>query len=474
MYGGYSYIDKNYKPSKDDFIVLLWVNGEYAIEKLAEGIAAESSVGTWTKISTMNDKVFKYYRAQVYKIIKTTAKSGFIYIAYPYEHFDAKNVMQFQASILGNLFGLKELKELYVLDISFPEKYQKQFKGPLFGIEGIRKYVGTTKSRRPHVGTIVKPKVGLSAIEFSRVAYTAWANGLDLVKDDENLVDQKFCPWEKRFDHTFKMLDKAETETGEHKLYASNITDSSFDRMMERMDYIREHGSKMVMLDVYVLGIPAVMHMVDVAKKCKLFVHAHRAGYAAHHRGSYGVNFQIYEKFYRLIGVDQLHIGTGVGKMEGAPQSIKRLRDIAIGNKGKEKFYLGSLDFTFGKHIKPVFPVASGGVDPGMVDSLIALHGKDVVIQAGGGVHGHPNGTAAGSRALRFAVECATQNKSIKTCAKTNKDLAIALKKFGYNDPKPVLNSLNINSHKEQEMNKYVENNGMKGLKRITEKGFIV
>jgi len=471
MYGGYNYIELNYKPSKDDFRVLIWVKGEYAFEKLAEGIAAETSVGTWVKISTMNEKVFKNYRARVYKMIKVSPKSGFVYVSFPYEHFDSKNVMQFQASVLGNLFGLKELNELYIMDIAFPERYQKQFKGPKFGLEGVRKYMGTHKSRRPHVGTIVKPKVGLTAKEWADVAYDGWVNGLDLVKDDENLVDQKFCPWKQRFDKSHNKLCKAETITGDKKIYCSNVSDSSLERMKNRVDYIKDSGGNMVMLDVYVMGIPALMEMVDYIRKKDLFIHAHRAGFAAHNRGTYGINFQIYEKFYRMIGVDQLHIGTGVGKMEGAPELIKRYRDVAVEHKGNDKLYLGSLDFTFAKHIKPMFPVASGGVDPGMVDAIVKLHGKDVIIQAGGGVHGHPKGTGPGSIALRSAANFVSKNMSSLEGAKKCNDLALALKKFGYYNP----NKINfVNNKMTKKMNDYVKKNGMKGFRKITEKGYQV
>lgn len=472
MYGGYEYIDTKYRPSKDDFIVLMWVSGEYPLEKLAEGIAAESSVGTWTRIKTMNRKVFKRYRARVFKLVKVTGTSGFIYIAYPYEHFDAKNLLQFQASVMGNIFGLKELKELYICDISFPIRFQKLLTGPKFGIRGIRKYIGTNKpgNRRPHTGTIVKPKVGLTPKEFAKVAYTAWVNGLDLVKDDENLVDQKFCPWKERFDETRKMLDKAENETGEKKLYATNITDSSIDRMVERLEYVREHGEKMVMLDVYVLGFTALTHMMELTKRYGLFVHAHRAGYSAHHRGSFGVNFQVYEKFYRMIGVDQLHIGTGVGKMEGSPMLIKRFHEIAVKRKGTEKFYIGSLAFEFAEHIKPFFPVASGGVDPGKVDNLIALHGKDVVIQAGGGVHGHPRGTAAGARALRAAVDAVMQGIPIPEAADKNRDLKEALDRFGYTDPSDVKKTLRFEKENVELMEHLVRSEGINALRMITEK----
>ncbi len=468
-YGGYSYIEKSYRPSKDDFVVLFWLDGHAKIEKLAEAVASESSVGTWTKISTMNKKVWTNYRARVYKIIKVDEKSGFVFIAYPYEHFDQKNVLQFFASVLGNLFGLKELEECYVLDIKIPKKYQKQFHGPGFGMKGIRKYVGTLKNKRPHVGTIVKPKVGLTPKEFADVAYKSWIGGLDLVKDDENLVDQKFCPWKRRFDLMTKALEKAETKTGEKKLYATNITDSSIERMLDRLDYVKESGMKMIMLDVFILGIPALMKMVYEARKAKLFVHAHRAGYAAHHRGNFGINFQIYEKFWRLIGVDQLHIGTGVGKMEGGALLIKQFHRIAEDYNVPEEFYIGSLGQKWDKEIKPILSVASGGMDPGKVDAAVALHGRNVVIQAGGGVHGHPGGTLAGAKAMRQAVDAVVAKKTAKEYAKNHKELRAALAKWGYVDPKIIKTKFEFEKKKRKMLEGMVKKKGIIGIKAVWE-----
>ncbi len=441
-YGGYSYLEPDYQPGKDDFIVLFWVKGKERVEKLAEAVASESSVGTWVAIKTMNEKVLKEYRARVFRIEKTSETSGYVFVAYPFQHFDTKNLLQFQASVLGNIFGLKELDELYVLDIKFPAEFQKQFKGPLYGLEGIRKHVGTTKNRRPHVGTIVKPKVGLAPKEFAQVAYDSWVGGLDLVKDDENLVDQEFCKWKERFDATFDAMDKAERETGEKKLYCTNITDVSFERMLDRMDYVVERGHNMIMLDVFILGFAALSFLVEEARKRRLAIHAHRAGYAAWHRGSFGINFQVLEKLYRMIGVDQLHIGTGVGKMEGGTLLIKHFHEIAEKRKVHDKLYLGALEFEFAPHIKPLMPVASGGLDPARMEALIALHGKNVTAQAGGGVHGHPKGTKAGARAMRQAAEAVAEGKSLKEYAKKHKELKEALSYFNYADPREIYGKL--------------------------------
>lgn len=466
VYGGYTYTDLKYIPGKDDFVVLFWANGTQPIEKIAEAIAAESSVGSWTKLKTMNDFVWKHYRARVFWIGKVSANSGFVKAAYPIEHFDKKNIAQFQASVLGNIFGMKELTELYVCDVSIPLKYQKQFKGTVHGLEGLRKIVGTTKSRRPHVGTIVKPKVGLAPKEWANAAYESYAGGLDLVKDDENLVDQDFCKWKDRLHNVIKAIEKAEGETGQNHVYSSNVTDV-FSRMVNRIDYLNSMGVQdkvLVMLDVYVLGLSMVEDALEITRKYKFAVHAHRAGFAAVNRGSFGINFQVYEKFYRILGTDQLHIGTGVGKMEGVPMVVKRYHDIADKQNLEEKMYFGSLAMEFAPHIKPILSIASGGLDAGDVDALIALHGNDTNMQAGAGVHGHPGGTRAGAISMRQAIDAAMEGIPAPEYAKTHKELAEAIKLWGYTDPKIIVRELERERKNAAKLTAFVLKKGRKGL----------
>lgn len=471
-YGGYSYLDFKYHPDKEnDFIVLFWAKADIPIEKAAEAIAAESSVGSWAKLKTMNDFVWTHYRARVIRIDKVDANSGFIKIAYPIEHFDSKNILQFQASVIGNVFGLKELKELYAWDISFPKKYQKQFTGPYAGLPGIRKLARTEKSGRPHIGTIVKPKVGLAPKEWARVAYEAYAGGLDLVKDDENLVDQKFCKWKDRLKEVVKAEERAARETGQNHLYSSNITDR-FSRMVDRLDYLNDMGLQkhvIVMLDVYVMGMSALQDILELTKKYKFATHGHRAGSAAANRGSFGVNFQIYEKFYRLLGVDQLHIGTGVGKMEGSPAVIRRLHDIAEKQKLDEKFYLGSLEMEFADHIKPMLSIASGGLDAGKVDALIALHGRNTNIQAGAGVHGHPGGTRAGAKSLRQAVDAVMRGIPSTVYKQNHKELAEAIAKWGYFSPEKVKRALDYERRNGKLLTQLALKKGRVGMELASE-----
>jgi ribulose-bisphosphate carboxylase large chain len=473
-YGGYSYIDEKYHVDlRNDFEVLFWAKATTPIEKTAEAIAAESSVGSWTKLATMNEFVWKHYRARVTKIHRVGKNAGLIRIAYPMEHFDKKNLMQFEASVLGNIFGLKELQELYVCDISFPVKYQNQFKGPLMGIEGIRKLAGTLTSQRPHVGTIIKPKVGLTAHEWAQAAQNAFLGGLDLVKDDENLVDQDFCKWRDRLHDVMKAIERAKGETGQNHLYSCNITDR-YSRMVERVEHLAQLGVQrhvIVMLDTYVMGASALQDIIELTRKHGFATHGHRAGFAAANRGNYGVSFQVYEKIYRLLGIDQMHIGTGVGKMEGTPNFIKRLHDIAENYSLPEKIYMGSLAMEYSRHIRPMLSIASGGVEAGKVDALIALHGKNTNIQAGAGVHGHPGGTMRGAMSMRQAVDAANEGIPSPKYAKTHPELQAALDKWGYAKPQDVLKMLDYEKRNAKKLSALAVRKGRPGMGLIGDSG---
>ena len=67
--------------------------------------------------------------AHVYSIEGNVAK-----IAYPIELFEPSNMPNILSSVAGNVFGLKALKNLRLLDIEFPKQILSSFKGPAFGI----------------------------------------------------------------------------------------------------------------------------------------------------------------------------------------------------------------------------------------------------------------------------------------------------------------------------------------------------
>ncbi|MGM5487808.1 MAG: type III ribulose-bisphosphate carboxylase [Nanobdellota archaeon] len=412
------YINKKYRPLKDDLVCEYYVepNG-ISMEEAAEHIAGESSIGTWTDISTMNPRIAAKLRPTVYSIKKDRIK-----IAYPSDLFEAGNMPQILSSIAGNIFGMKVLKNLKLLDIKFPPRILKSFKGPAFGITGIRKLTGVRS--RPLTGTIVKPKVGLSAKQHAEVAYRAWVGGLDIVKDDENLTNMRFNTFDDRIRETLRAREKAMDETGEFKVYMPNIT-AETDEMIRRADLVKQCGGDYIMIDILTAGFAGLQTIRNLDHD--LVIHAHRAGHAALTRNPrHGISMLALAKIARLIGVDQLHIGTIVGKMEGSKVEVQEIEDEI------EQEFIGkghALEQRWGT-IKPVLAVCSGGLHPGHLPQLIHYMGKNIVAQFGGGCHGHPDGTEPGARAIRQALEATLKNKKLEVYAKGFPELARALQKF--------------------------------------------
>jgi len=397
------FVDLKYKPKETDVICTFYVEPEgISMKEAAGGVAAESSIGTWTELTTIKPYVEKL-AARVFSIEENTVK-----IVYPIELFEFGNIPNILSSVSGNVFGLRALKNLRLNDINIPSKIVKSFRGPKFGIAGIRKLLKVYD--RPFVGTIIKPKLGLKTADHARVAYEAWVGGCDIVKDDENLSSQKFNPFEERVTKTLESRDNAEEETREKKVYMVNIT-AETEEMLRRAEYVLDHDGEYVMVDILTCGFSALQTLRD--QGFNLVIHAHRAGHAAFTKNpKHGISMRVIAKVARIIGVDQLHVGTVVGKMfetrEEVAENVEALKMDLDG-------------------LKPVLPVASGGLHPGLVPALMEFFGKDFVIQAGGGIHGHKNGTAAGATAMRQAVDASLKGITLGEYAKTHRELEIAL-----------------------------------------------
>ncbi len=412
------FIDLKYKPKKTDVICQYKITPKEGktLMDVANAVAGESSIGTWTEISTMKKRISDNLSPKIYWILK---KERRIRIAYPIELFELGNLPEILSSVGGNIFGMKIVKGILWEDIDIPEKMLKSFKGPRYGIEGIRKLLKIKK--RPLVGTIVKPKIGLNEKEHARVAYESWIGGCDIVKDDENLTSQNFNKFKKRFLLTNALRKKAEKETGEKKVYLVNCT-AETEEMLKRIKFVEKNGGNYIMLDILTLGWGALQ---TARNHTKLPIHAHRAGHAMFDRNpQHGMSMEVIAQLARMIGVDTLHIGTVVGKMIGSKREVLHI-EKEMESQFTEQTQKNLEQKWFG--IKPVLGVASGGLHPRTAAEVVKIMGKNIVVQAGGGIHGHPLGTIAGAKSMRQAIDAVMENKSLKEYSRTHRELAIAL-----------------------------------------------
>jgi ribulose-bisphosphate carboxylase large chain len=398
------FVELGHKPSETDLVCDFRLEPRgIPIDEAAGGVAAESSIGTWTELTTVEPYMTKLH-ARVFAI-----DGNDVSIAYPVELFELGNMPNILSSVAGNVFGLDAVGSLRLNDIHLPEALAKSFPGPKYGMSGIRRLLGV--EGRPLVGTIIKPKLGLKTGDHARVAYEAWSGGCDIVKDDENLSGQGFNPFEERVVETLESRDRAEEETGESKAYLVNVT-AEAEEMMGRAEFVEDQGGRYVMVDIITCGFSALQTLRN--RGLDLAIHAHRAGHAAFTRmESHGISMKVVAKLARVVGVDQLHVGTAVGKMAETEREVR-------GNIEALKQEMHG--------VKPVLPVASGGLHPALVPSLVEIFGLDLVIQAGGGIHGHPGGTSAGARAMRQAVDAAVEGTPLGEYAERHEELAAALR----------------------------------------------
>jgi ribulose-bisphosphate carboxylase large chain len=418
------YVDRNYEPDKNDLVCAFYVEPAKGIsfESACQRAVSESSIGTWTDIGTMSPSLFQKLSPKIYSL---NSKTGIFKVAYPNELFEEHNVAQIMSAVAGNLFGMSDVKNIKLLDINFPDKYMEHYSGPMYGIEGIRKLMRV--EHRPFVGTIVKPKVGLNETQHSKVAYDSWVGGCDFVKDDENLTSQPFNNFDKRIKLTLKERDKAEKETGERKMYFANVT-APYPEMVRRAKHVMRNGGEYIMVDILTVGWSALQALKDM--DFKVVYHAHRAMHGAFTRNpKHGISMLVIAKLARLIGMDQLHVGGIVGKMYEGQKEVVSVGEEIETEVVSESIRRHRLQEDW-HNIKPMLAVCSGGLSPIKVDSLMHAMGRDIVIQAGGGIHGHPKGTIAGAKAMRQAVDAEMYGISQADYAKNHKELAEARKKW--------------------------------------------
>jgi ribulose-bisphosphate carboxylase large chain len=405
----------DYEPEETDILAAFRITPQPAVEPEEAGaaVAGESSTATWTVVWTDRLTAHDNYQGKCYRVVpvpNSDPPQWIAYIAYKMDLFEEGSIPNMTSSIIGNVFGFKALRALRLEDLRIPTQYLKTFPGPPHGIVAEREMIN--KYGRPLLGCTVKPKLGLSPRNYGRIVYEALRGGLDFTKDDENMNSQPFSRWRDRYLYCMEAVRRAEEQTGEIKGHYLNVTAASMEEMYERAQCAKELGSVIIMIDL-TIGFTAMQSMSHWARKNTQILHLHRAAYATYARQkNHGVNFRVLSKWCRMLGVDHIHSGTVVGKLEGDPNAIRgyynTLREDRLSADPVQGLYFDQ-DWI---HIPGVMPVASGGIHAGQAHQLLHYLGEDVVLQFGGGTIGHPMGIAAGATANRVAVEAMIQARN--------------------------------------------------------------
>ena len=406
-YAKMGYWDSEYSIKETDILALFRITPQPGVDPVeaAAAVAGESSTATWTVVWTDLLTACDRYRAKAYRVdpVPNSTEQYFAFIAYECDLFEEGSLANLTASIIGNVFGFKAVSALRLEDMRIPIAYLKTFQGPATGVVVERERLN--KYGAPLLGATVKPKLGLSGKNYGRVVYEGLKGGLDFLKDDENINSQPFKRWRERFLYCMEGINRACAATGEVKGSYLNMTAGTMDECIKRGDYAKEIGSVIVMVDL-VLGYTAIQTAAIWARENDMILHLHRAGNSTYARQkNHGINFRVICKWMRMSGVDHIHAGTVVGKLEGDPLMIKGFYDVLRLTNLEVNLPFGIFFNMDWASLRKCLPVASGGIHCGQMHQLLYYLGEDVILQFGGGTIGHPDGIQAGATANRVALE---------------------------------------------------------------------
>ena len=412
--------------NKEDYVLgLYYMEAESAdILKKVEAIALEQSTGTWIAVPSETREIREKCAAKVLAVHELPSYEDalpeppgtrkFIFLI----GFPAANISRQIPQLLTTLYGNISMSgKIKLLDTFLPGSFVKNFKGPKFGIEGVRKLLGV--KGRPVIVAVLKPCVGMDPKTLGKLLYELGTAGVDIIKDDELLADPEFCPVKERLDICLKACKKIRSETGCRVLYAVNITDN-LDVMFKRAESAVKQGANCLMVNTYTVSFSAMSALAEDPRiNVPVLAHPNFAG-AIFGSPNYGLTSSlVLGKLARLSGADMVIYPSYFGKVPMVKERV-----IRIWQELTAPFY----------HLRRVFGAPSAGLHAGVVDKLMENFGNDVLLSAGGGIQGHPMGVSGGAKSFHQAIKAFQSKIPLKEAAKKNKELRAAIEKWGTSD----------------------------------------
>ncbi|GAC91368.1 2,3-diketo-5-methylthiopentyl-1-phosphate enolase [Anoxybacillus flavithermus NBRC 109594] len=397
------------------------IHDDKDLVKKAEGIALGLTVGSWTDLPQLEQEQLKKHKGVVQSIEQLEEdervntffgkrlKRALVRISYPSVNFSA----DFPA-ILTTTFGKLSLDgTIKLVDLTFSDELKRAFPGPRFGIDGIREKLGVF--HRPLVMSIFKAVIGRDLQYVTEQLKLQALGGVDLVKDDEILFDNDLTPFEKRIVAGKQALQEVYEQTGHRTLYAVNLTGKTFE-LKDKAKRAAELGADVLLFNVFTYGLDVLQALrEDDDIRLPIMAHPSFSGTIASSH-VYGVSYALFlGKLLRMAGADFSLFPSPYGSV-----ALEKGQTLAIAHElTKEEPFVRT------------FPVPSAGIHPGLVPLLVRDFGIDSVINAGGGVHGHPSGAIGGGQAFRAAVDAVLAGRSLHDVAKENEALQQALDLWG-------------------------------------------
>lgn len=390
--------------------------------KKAQGIAVGLTVGSWTDLpearkAEMEKHLGRVISVTVHEPDHTAPGERYadLKIAYPDVNY-SRDIPALLVTVFGKLSMDGKIK---LLDLDFSSNFASAFPGPKFGIEGVRNLLGV--EQRPLLMSIFKSVIGHDLPNLREQFYRQALGGVDLIKDDEILFENPLTPLEKRVEACMEAARLAQSETGQKLLYAVNLTGST-SKLAANAKRAIAAGANALLFNVLAYGYDA-LHELTSDPEISVPVAAHPAlAGALYPSPHYGIAAPLLlGKLMRLAGADLVLFPSPYGSVV-----MPKEENLAV--------QAALIDPAL--PVKASFPVPSAGIHPGLVPLILRDFGQDVVVNAGGGIHGHPQGTAAGGQAFRQAINATLAGTSLPEAAGRpgNEALQAAINSWGYKE----------------------------------------
>ncbi len=416
----------------DRILATYLIETALTLEQAAQKIAGVQSSSTFVAVPGETEALRAKVGARVERIVPFEAvetpslrgakrpqagqryQRGEIAISIPFENV-GPNLPTILATIMGSLYELSELSGVRLMDIDWPAAMAERYPGPQYGVEGTREKAGV--QGRPIIGSIIKPPVGLSPAETADMVRKLAHAGVDFVKDDEIQANSPRSPLAERVAAVMDVVNEHADRTGKKVMVAFNISDE-LDAMLRHHDTVLEHGGTCVLVSINSVGPVGTSAL---RRHSQLPIHGHRNGWGLWTRHAFlGIDFIAYQKLWRLVGVDQLHVNGLANKFWEDDESVLRSIEACL------------TPMLGGNTVMPV--IGSGQSARQVFDTYQRSGTTDVIYLAGGGIVGHPAGSAAGVASIQQAWQAAMEGVPLHEYARTHEELRLALEAFG--DPK--------------------------------------
>lgn len=393
-------------------------------QRAADTIAGEQSSGTFVALAMETPELKARSGARVERLevlervrepsLPTPVRAPhytrcLLELSWPIENFGASLPM-LMATVAGNLFELRAVTGLRILDLQLPPAFMAAYPGPAFGVAGTRRLAGV--ARGPLVGTIIKPSVGLDAEQTAEQVAALVAGGIEFIKDDELQADGPHCPFEERVKRVMAVVNRAADRSGRKAMVAFNLT-GDLDQMRRRHDIVLAAGGSCVMACLNAIGL---VGLHELRRHSQLPIHAHRAGWGYLNRSpALGWDYAPWQKLWRLAGADHMHVNGLANKFSEPDDSVIAAARAVLAPLWPETPMTAM----------PVFSSGQTGLQA--AGTHAALGCADLIHTAGGGIFGHPQGVAAGVTAMREAWEAAMTGEPLSARAERSEALRAAL-----------------------------------------------